>query len=214
MPGMPARCTRCGYIFEGQAIHIAPEATIEGLELQGNIESCPRCGGVARIIEGTLSIRDGVVRVLDDAVVDLGLWQLLIDITSQAREGVISPEEAVQEMAEQSPAVKSLLGHAPPALRKILVQVLIGAITILAGQEWAELHDHAATHADAERIEQIEQRQAREMPSEVQAAVERALEDYYAQHPGSGPTVRADKVGRNDPCPCGSGLKYKKCCGR
>jgi uncharacterized protein len=22
-----------------------------------------------------------------------------------------------------------------------------------------------------------------------------------------------DKVGRNDPCPCGSGLKYKKCCG-
>jgi SWIM/SEC-C metal-binding protein len=21
------------------------------------------------------------------------------------------------------------------------------------------------------------------------------------------------KVGRNDPCPCGSGLKYKKCCG-
>ncbi|MCK9343663.1 MAG: SEC-C domain-containing protein [Massilibacteroides sp.] len=21
-------------------------------------------------------------------------------------------------------------------------------------------------------------------------------------------------MGRNDPCPCGSGLKYKKCCGR
>ena len=28
------------------------------------------------------------------------------------------------------------------------------------------------------------------------------------------PAKRAeDKVGRNDPCPCGSGLKYKKCCG-
>jgi preprotein translocase subunit SecA len=24
----------------------------------------------------------------------------------------------------------------------------------------------------------------------------------------------SDKVGRNDPCPCGSGKKYKKCCGR
>jgi preprotein translocase subunit SecA len=23
-----------------------------------------------------------------------------------------------------------------------------------------------------------------------------------------------NKVGRNDPCPCGSGKKYKKCCGR
>jgi len=25
--------------------------------------------------------------------------------------------------------------------------------------------------------------------------------------------VRSNKVGRNDPCPCGSGKKYKKCCG-
>ncbi|MBR7083385.1 MAG: SEC-C domain-containing protein [Clostridia bacterium] len=24
----------------------------------------------------------------------------------------------------------------------------------------------------------------------------------------------SDKVGRNDPCPCGSGKKYKQCCGR
>ena len=45
------------------------------------------------------------------------------------------------------------------------------------------------------------------------------LADYngnkFASLPKSGPVVRADsKVGRNDPCPCGSGLKYKKCCGR
>ena len=26
--------------------------------------------------------------------------------------------------------------------------------------------------------------------------------------------VRSRKIGRNDPCPCGSGKKYKKCCGR
>jgi SWIM/SEC-C metal-binding protein len=26
------------------------------------------------------------------------------------------------------------------------------------------------------------------------------------------PAISA-KVGRNDPCPCGSGKKYKKCCG-
>lgn len=27
------------------------------------------------------------------------------------------------------------------------------------------------------------------------------------------PVVRDAKIGRNDPCPCGSGKKYKKCCG-
>ncbi len=31
----------------------------------------------------------------------------------------------------------------------------------------------------------------------------------------AGPMKRKDKkVGRNDPCPCGSGLKYKQCCGK
>jgi preprotein translocase subunit SecA len=28
------------------------------------------------------------------------------------------------------------------------------------------------------------------------------------------PILNKDKVGRNDPCPCGSGKKYKKCCGK
>ncbi len=28
------------------------------------------------------------------------------------------------------------------------------------------------------------------------------------------PIVKGKKIGRNDPCPCGSGKKYKNCCGR
>ena len=27
------------------------------------------------------------------------------------------------------------------------------------------------------------------------------------------PVVRGRKIGRNEPCPCGSGKKYKRCCG-
>jgi preprotein translocase subunit SecA len=27
------------------------------------------------------------------------------------------------------------------------------------------------------------------------------------------PIKAEEKVGRNDPCPCGSGKKYKRCCG-
>lgn len=30
----------------------------------------------------------------------------------------------------------------------------------------------------------------------------------------SKPIVKGKKIGRNDPCPCGSGKKYKKCCGQ
>jgi uncharacterized protein YchJ len=32
---------------------------------------------------------------------------------------------------------------------------------------------------------------------------------------GMGPaTLNRQKTGRNSPCPCGSGLKFKRCCGR
>ncbi|MDR5709845.1 MAG: preprotein translocase subunit SecA [Armatimonadota bacterium] len=38
--------------------------------------------------------------------------------------------------------------------------------------------------------------------------------DSAAAPPKPQPVVVGAKVGRNDPCPCGSGRKYKKCCGR
>jgi preprotein translocase subunit SecA len=39
-------------------------------------------------------------------------------------------------------------------------------------------------------------------------------EEGEAQKPKKQPIRRGRKIGRNDPCPCGSGKKYKKCCGR
>jgi uncharacterized protein len=42
-----------------------------------------------------------------------------------------------------------------------------------------------------------------------------AIRDYWLPHRKSASTYRREeaKVGRNDPCPCGSGKKFKKCCG-
>ena len=36
----------------------------------------------------------------------------------------------------------------------------------------------------------------------------------YKEQKNSGTIRKEKKIGRNDPCPCGSGKKYKKCCGR
>ena len=36
----------------------------------------------------------------------------------------------------------------------------------------------------------------------------------YLEQKKSGTVVVGKKIGRNEPCPCGSGKKYKKCCGR
>lgn len=42
-------------------------------------------------------------------------------------------------------------------------------------------------------------------PAEMLAGMPGKIETYRREAP---------RIGRNDPCPCGSGKKYKKCCGR
>jgi uncharacterized protein len=52
-------------------------------------------------------------------------------------------------------------------------------------------------------------------PDFIRVCIETLNASKLSQHPVRPPEtpVRAFKVGRNDPCPCGSGKKYKKCCG-
>jgi preprotein translocase subunit SecA len=37
--------------------------------------------------------------------------------------------------------------------------------------------------------------------------------ELYMEQKKAHTIVRSEKIGRNEPCPCGSGKKYKKCCG-
>ena len=60
--------------------------------------------------------------------------------------------------------------------------------------------------ARQEDIEQMEARRRRQ-----QISMNRAGGEEQGRKPA---TREQDKVGRNDPCPCGSGKKYKKCCGQ
>lgn len=38
--------------------------------------------------------------------------------------------------------------------------------------------------------------------------------ELFREQKKSGTIVKEKKIGRNDPCPCGSGKKYKRCCGK
>lgn len=42
---------------------------------------------------------------------------------------------------------------------------------------------------------------------------EETLKKFALEQKKSRTVIKGDKIGRNDPCPCGSGKKYKKCCG-
>jgi len=70
---------------------------------------------------------------------------------------------------------------------------------IWAGQE--SRHAVAESAYEAQRQAALRMSQESQMADEGKAAVKTIVRD-------------TPKVGRNDPCPCGSGKKYKKCCGR
>ena len=53
-----------------------------------------------------------------------------------------------------------------------------------------------------------------ELPQWEKIFDENTRKRLYKEQKNSGTIRKEKKIGRNDPCPCGSGKKYKKCCGR
>lgn len=52
-----------------------------------------------------------------------------------------------------------------------------------------------------------------ELPQWEKHLTEEKRKELYKSQKNSKTVVNENKVGRNEPCPCGSGKKYKKCCG-
>ena len=53
-----------------------------------------------------------------------------------------------------------------------------------------------------------------ELPEWDELCTPERRKELYREQKKSGTIVKERKVGRNEPCPCGSGKKYKYCCGR
>ena len=59
-----------------------------------------------------------------------------------------------------------------------------------------------------------EQQEAMERENQQRMAAAKANHGDDFQENVKQPVKNGEKIGRNDPCPCGSGKKYKNCCGK
>jgi len=89
--------------------------------------------------------------------------------------------------------------------------------------QWTGLDVHSATPGNTDdegAVAFTAHFTIKDMPQELREDATFAKEDgrwYYVDGHvyGQDPYVReAPRTGRNEPCPCGSGKKFKKCCGR
>jgi len=71
---------------------------------------------------------------------------------------------------------------------RLMVELFFTSEGVLKDVEWANITMSDVSDSDMERLKSI-----------ADMLKENRIE-------------KAGKIGRNDPCPCGSGKKYKKCC--
>ena len=86
-------------------------------------------------------------------------------------------------------------------------QLLVEGLAVAGVRDEVDMLDRLQTlYSDLGR--EKEAREVRDRLQKIERGGVSALTDTEPQVP-----VRVTKVGRNEPCPCGSGRKYKKCCG-
>jgi preprotein translocase subunit SecA len=110
------------------------------------------------------------------------------------------PIETVEQMPQRVSQPSSL---SPPVQQRLPMPGQNGE-----GQAHAPVP--IPTRAPSTTIDELEREFARKKKRELEQA--RAAGAGESTN-GSRPRVTGEKVGRNDPCPCGSGKKYKKCHG-
>ena len=123
------------------------------------------------------------------AVADLPAPELLEEVRQAYAEGLVDEDVADLKGIERDLA-------APQLWRR----ERHGLITDAVG----EMQHWACFHLEESRL----------VPPEAQVPVSPPPSPAPAQYVQPKPFIREPKIGRNDPCPCGSGKKYKKCCGK
>jgi preprotein translocase subunit SecA len=95
---------------------------------------------------------------------------------------------------------------------EICRNIFLSASSLMAFQNFLRKLPQRTTHAEINAFSgNAAAASATPAPTpEATAMVDEVTEEFSKAKP----TRTGPKVGRNDPCPCGSGKKYKQCCGR
>lgn len=147
---------------------------------------CPKCHGMGTILDGVYhSIGDTISLVSQNP----DQIRRLAEVVTLVQQNEQTPAEIEKKFDEVAPGLGKFLPKNATELQgylKLLGPVLLFIVGLIATNRF-----------DSTRV-----------PEHVDEAT-RGI--YKASEPKR-PVTR--RVGRNDPCPCGSGRKHKKCCGK
>lgn len=202
MPVLPAFCETCGTVFSSGFV----VGNIDRLTMNSNKSGpCPTCGGMGSLPEGTISIINNAIHLISGPAHTVEQFKQLQRILSAAQKNKVPPNELAQQLERECPVWQDFVNYiyrylVPKNAGEFwgIIAVIIAALPFLSPSKQG---------LDEKQVVTI-----------VEKAVNSALEKTESQKhqmamPRLKPTVKKKKIGRNDPCPCQSGKKYKRCCG-
>lgn len=230
MAHVPAICPNCHRVFPVRIRMLGPGVLAS---LRNNKAAC-ECGGWANIVDGDYEFIDHAVKIIANSAQSAEQIRDLLSILEDIKEKNLSPSEAIDELSKSYPAFRRI----GDLLRLKNPTEFFTAVTALATV--AQILVTALDKTDSQpplppiNVTVVPQVNVPgNIPEDVlQRAIERALKNESGrveerkqpaeatEHDGrdqqpilrTKPPTKGAKARRNDPCPCGSGKKYKRCC--
>lgn len=194
---VPAFCNTCGAVFRSG---IAVENS-RGIVFAGNQAGpCPLCGGMGHIPDGVFNFVENTIEILSAPQRTVDELSRLARILHEAREKKQSPETIAQSIRKELPGLSGLVDLFPKSRAELyaFLALIVAVITLISESSGGS---GKATNITVNQT--------------INQVLVQTEKESSAQEKARQPTKKAaPNVGRNELCPCGSGKKYKKCCGR
>ena len=194
---VPAFCDTCGAVFRS-GFSVVGDAS--NITLVGNTAGpCPVCSGLGHIPDGVFNFVGSTIEILSAPQRTRDELGRLAAILREAKQAKQSPEAVAEAIRTQVPGFSGVADLLPKTREELyaFLALVVSVVTLLLQGPSDEKSQNITVN---QTINQV----FMETDKSVNAA---------ASKPRRTPVETAPKVGRNAPCPCGSGKKYKKCCG-
>ncbi len=191
MPIVPAFCDTCGTPFpSGFSFENATNITLSG----NKSGPCPKCGGMGHIPDGVFNFIGSTIEILSAPQRTVEELSRLAQILHDAKSRQQSTEQVATKIKEELPELSSIADLLP--------------------KNRGELYGFLAVILAAIQLFTQSPKPSQNITINVSQVIEQTLANAPTEKPKPQVSIPSKKVGRNDPCPCGSGIKYKKCHGK
>jgi uncharacterized protein YchJ len=207
----------CGLIFEDKSgFNFSGSGNLVIHMTNSKVGPCPKCGSMGNIPDGIYKYKDYLLSFIDgpsESFEILSKTKIILEYHHKNSQNT-TKQDIINEIETISPKVAEIVKRIPPTSHRLTwFAIAIAAVDMLINIQQA--YFDKVEKVDNKKIEEMFIQTLLEENNEIKkknieldslrrdALIKNKIRKYAI----------ASKIGRNDPCPCNSGKKYKNCCG-